>query len=134
MYLPRLDQYYRIIERRVQEVLSAGALCITTVAPPSAAAFFVSRKSVFVYEPPPPWLLFIIYQYWCAAMEGKRRHGRRRYRKNTHVLEMLEVIFFVSDPMVHKPLLPTNDFCALPSLLPATRGLFPVKETSCFSD
>jgi hypothetical protein len=26
---------------------------------------------------------------------------------------MLEVIFFVADPMVHKPLLPTNDlFCA----------------------
>jgi hypothetical protein len=29
MHLSRFDQYYRIIERRVQEVLSAGALRIT---------------------------------------------------------------------------------------------------------
>jgi hypothetical protein len=112
MHLSRFDQYYRIIERRVQEVLSPGALRITTVAPPSTAAFFVSRKRVFTHEPPSPWFLFIIYQYWCAAMEGKRRHGRRRYR-DTDVLEMLEVIIFVADTMVYKPLLPTNDlWCA----------------------
>jgi hypothetical protein len=70
------------------------------VAPPSTAVFFVSRKRVFMYEPPAPWLLFIIYQLMPVRIQ-------------THVFEMLEVIFFVADPMVHKPLLPTNElFCA----------------------
>ena len=39
-----------------------------------------------------------------AAMEGGAT-----VRIQTHVFEMLEVILFVADPMVHKPLLPTND-------------------------
>jgi hypothetical protein len=76
------------------------------VAPPSTAAFFESRKKAFMYEPPSPWFLFMIYQLM-------RRRGRRRYRRiqtpvlemliETDVFEMLEVIFIVADPMVHKP-------------------------------
>jgi hypothetical protein len=43
-----------------------------------------------------------------AAMEGGAT-----VRIQTHLFEMFEVIFFVADPMVHKPLLPTNNlFCA----------------------
>ena len=39
--------------------------------------------------------------------------GGATVRIQTHVLEMLEVIFFVADPMDHKPLLSTNDlYCA----------------------
>ena len=44
-----------------------------------------------------------------AAVEGGAT-----MRIQTHVFEMLEVILFVADPMVHKPLLPTNDLLAPP--------------------
>src|SRR5208283_5213054 len=77
-----------------------AAFLISMVAPPSTAALFVSRKRIFMHEPPSPWFLFVIYQLMLVRIQ-------------THIFEMLEVIFFVADPMVHKPLLPTNELlCA----------------------
>ena len=53
-----------------------------------------------MHEQPSPWLFFIINQVMFVRIQ-------------THVFEMLEVIFFVADPMIHKPFLPTNDLiCA----------------------
>ncbi len=67
------------------------------------AAFLASRKRVFMYEPPSPLLRFIIHQLMLVRIQ-------------THVFEMLEAIFFIADPMVHKPLVPTDDlFCAVVS-------------------
>ena len=48
-----------------------------------------------------------------SSPHGAAVEGGATVRIQTHIFEMLDVIFFVADPMVHKPPSPTNDLlCA----------------------